>query len=166
MKFIGNFSNWIKQEWVDEVLKNNGWTVPRDLAKDPQVQLNNDEQKWFTSGYKMSDHFFSAFYKSDCSFNIEPPWSPQSWDWWIVKMMPGQFIPVHGDLAMATRKNAKSYWMPWQDWESGHVFMYQDKTITNYKKGDVYEDDASVVHCAINIGVAPRIVLQVREYES
>jgi hypothetical protein len=79
-------------------------------------------------------------------------------------MLPGQFIPVHGDLAMATRKNAKSYWMPWQDWESGHVFMHQDKTVSNYKKGDVYEYDASVVHCAINIGDTPRIVLQVREY--
>jgi len=165
MNYVGNFANWIQQSWIDEVLAKEGWTVPRDLSKDPQLKLNEDEQEWFKSGYKMSDHFFSAFYKDDCSFNIEAPFSPQSWDWWIVKMMPGQFIPIHGDLAMATRKAAKSYWMPWQDWEPGHIFMFGDQTSVHYKKGDVFEYDASIKHCAANVGLTPRIVLQIREYE-
>jgi len=164
MNYIGNFSSWVQDEWVSEILSNPGWSLPKDLEKDPSVVLNSDERKWFKAGYKRSDHFFSAFYKEHCSFDIKAPWSPQSWDWWIVKMMPGQFIPVHGDLSMATRKNAKSYWMPFQDWEIGHVFMHQDKTITNYKKGDVFEYDASILHCAVNISLVPRIILQVREY--
>ena len=66
---------------------------------------------------------------------------------------------------MAVRKNAKSYWMPFQDWTVGHVFMYQDTPVTNYKKGDVFEYDASIVHCAVNISLVPRIILQVREYD-
>ncbi len=55
--------------------------------------------------------------------------------------------------------------MPFQDWEVGLVFMHQDKTITNYKKGDVFEYDASILHCAVNISLVPRIILQVRSYK-
>ena len=44
--------------------------------------------------------------------------------------------------------------------------MYKDQTVTNYKKGDVFEYDASIVHCAVNVSLVPRIILQVREYES
>ena len=166
MNYVGNFVDWIDQSWIDEIKSNDGWILPRDLLKkNPQVQLNEDEKKWFDSGYKLDSTLMSVFYKGDCSFNIKPPFSSHSWDWWIVKMMPGQFIPIHSDMAMATRNNTKSFWMPWQDWEPGHVFMYEDMSVLKYKKGDVFEDDSSIPHCAVNIGVTPRIILQVREYE-
>lgn len=163
MNFVGNFAEWIQQEWINEVLESKGWEVPRFL--DDSINLNADEKKWFENGYSLDDHFFTAYYEQHCTFKIQAPWSPQSWDWWIVKMMPGQFIPIHGDLSMATRKNARSYWMPWQDWQPGHIFMYEDKTVANYKKGDVFEYDASIPHCAANVGLTPRIILQVREYD-
>jgi len=165
MNHLGNFADIIPQDWIDEILYKQGWAVPKDLFLNPNVILNQDEEKWFTNNlYDKSSKFFSVFYSDHCSFNVKLPFAPKSPDWWIVKMMPGEYIPVHGDLAMADRPHGKSYWMPWQDWEPGHVFVWEDQFVSNYKKGDVFEYDSSVPHCAINIGTSPRIILQIREY--
>lgn len=165
MNYIGNFIDSIPQAWVDEILHSEGWTVPRDLFLNPNVILNKDEERWFRGDlYDKSSKFFEVFYKDRCSFDIKLPFSPISLDWWIVKMMPGEFIPVHGDLAMAGRTNGKSYWMPWTDWEPGHIFIWEDQSISTYKRGDVFEYNSLVPHGAVNIGTTPRIILQIREY--
>jgi hypothetical protein len=44
--------------------------------------------------------------------------------------------------------------------------MYENRVITDYKKGDVYMyEDASALHGAANIGYIPRIILQVSTYD-
>ena len=59
----------------------------------------------------------------------------------------------------------RSYWMPLQDYENGHIFMYEDQVITNYKKGDVWMySDSTALHGASNIGFTPRIVLQISTF--
>ena len=51
--------------------------------------------------------------------------------------------------------------MPLKDWERGHIFVYEDTVVTNYKAGDVYMyESAQALHGAANIGLTPRIVLQ------
>jgi hypothetical protein len=56
--------------------------------------------------------------------------------------------------------------MPFQDYKPGHIFMYENQVITNYKAGDVWEyTDSGALHGAANIGHTPRIVLQISTYE-
>jgi hypothetical protein len=59
-------------------------------------------------------------------------------------------------------QNSQRYWMPLQDWESGHIFMYENQVVTGYKMGDVWcYTDSTALHGAANIGYTPRIILQV-----
>jgi len=75
-------------------------------------------------------------------------------------------MPMHVDPHTTVQKNAQRFWIPLQDWEIGHIFKFQDEIVTNYKKGDIYEyDDAQGLHGAANIGLTPRVVLQVTLYE-
>jgi hypothetical protein len=56
--------------------------------------------------------------------------------------------------------------MPWQDYQPGHVFLYENKFISEYKFGDLYQYyDSNALHGAANIGHVPRIILQVSTYE-
>ena len=49
-----------------------------------------------------------------------------------------------------------------QDWEPGHIFAYDDKMLSNYKAGDLYEwSDPECVHGPTNIGYTPRLTLQI-----
>jgi hypothetical protein len=55
--------------------------------------------------------------------------------------------------------------MPMQDFEIGHVFLYGQNMISNYKAGDVYKfENETDIHGAANIGHTSRIMLLVTEY--
>ena len=100
------------------------------------------------------------------SFDLKEPWVSSKYHWWITKMLPGNFMPMHTDPHTLYESNSKRFWMPWQDWQPGHIFMYENKVITDYKAGDVWEyENSAALHGAANIGFVPRIVLQVSSYE-
>jgi hypothetical protein len=81
-------------------------------------------------------------------------------------MLPGNFMPMHVDPHTLYEKNSCRYWMPLQDWKPGHVFMYENEVITDYKAGDVWMyRESGALHGAANIGYTPRLVLQVSTYE-
>lgn len=49
-----------------------------------------------------------------------------------------------------------------QDWEPGHIFIYKNKTITNYKAGDLFEwDDHMMEHAVVNASHNIRYSLQI-----
>jgi hypothetical protein len=53
-----------------------------------------------------------------------------------------------------------------QDWEPGHIFVYDDKIATNYKAGDMFEwSDPMTVHGPANIGYHTRYTLQITMYD-
>ena len=82
-------------------------------------------------------------------------------DWWLVKQMPGQFMPLHRDTVYNQDNNIR-LWMPWLDHQEGHIFIHQGKYIKNYLAGDLYQytkDDD--LHGSVNIGLVPRLVLQI-----
>jgi hypothetical protein len=55
--------------------------------------------------------------------------------------------------------------MPLTDYQPGHIFIYRNTFINNYKAGDLYKYDISTeIHGAANIGHTVRIILQVTEY--
>ena len=162
MKFLGNF-NFIEDAWIAELLSKDGQARPRDWP--PAFAVESAEyKKAQVAGYNLDAIHWWVYEKQDVSFNIVPPWIEGSYHWWITKLMPGQFMPMHTD-PHTHDLFCKRYWIPLQDYQPGHIFIYGDNMITGYKKGDVYEYfNSQDMHGAANIGHTPRLVLQITEY--
>ena len=163
MKYLGNF-RFIKDEWINEILSKEGKARPRDWPAVNAVE-SSEYAKAKEAGYDLNSVHWWVYEKDDVSFDIEDlPFINGEYHWWITKLYPGQFMPVHTDPHTHDRKCKRS-WIPFQDYQPGHIFLYKDTLVTNYLKGDVYsyfnEQDS---HGAANIGHTPRIVLQVTEY--
>ena len=169
MKLIGNFKNWIQEEWIEEILSSRGDGRPAEGQKPNSPEMELEYLKAKQAGYKDDEIYFWMFDKNNTSFDIpRPPWIAENkkFHWWITKMLPGQFMPMHVDPHTLYEDNSERYWVPLQDWQEGHVFMYKDIVITSYKKGDVWMyENSNAVHGAANIGHVPRLVLQVSTYE-
>ena len=224
IKYLGNFVDWIKPEWLDEVTSKQGFDMPKhglrnearfnpilfnylggDVARvhtkeeylsfvkaladmddndpvvtharthvaylDPDFIVDDEYNMYRNSGYDIWGVYFNLLEKFDVNFDIlkDPPpfldYKDKHITWWFSKMSPGQRMPVHVDRARPDIKIHK-YWMPWTDYQAGHIFTIGDKVLTDYKAGDVYEFDyAGEWHGAANIGHTPRIVLQITDYK-
>jgi hypothetical protein len=166
MQLIGNFKEHIHPGWIDEILNSRGTGRPAEGKTPDSVEEEKEYQKASSAGYKSTDIYFYMFDKTNTSFNLELPFIEKKYHWWITKMLPGNFMPMHVDPHTLYQANSERYWMPWQDYQPGHIFLYQDQFISNYKMGDLYRyGDSSALHGAANIGHAPRIVLQISTYE-
>jgi hypothetical protein len=167
MNYVGNYAEWIKDEWINHILGNTGFARPAEGKKADSPQEEEEYTKLRNAGYKDDARYFYMFTAQNFPFNIEnPPFTNQKFHWWFTKMSPGNFMPMHVDPHTLYQEGSNRYWMAFQDWQPGHIMMYEDKVITNYKKGDVYVyDNANALHGACNIGYVPRIILQVSTYD-
>lgn len=166
MQYIGNYSSWIQTEWINEIINSQGMGRPKEGKKPSSPEEEIEYQRAREAGYKEDAIYFYMFDKNNVSFKLDIPFVDGKYHWWITKMLPGNFMPMHTDPHTLFESNSKRYWMPWYDYKDGHIFVYKDQVITNYKKGDVYcYEDATAIHGAANIGFTPRIVLQVSTYE-
>lgn len=165
MKYIGNYIEWINPNWVKHVLEHQGTGRPGNGKKpDSEAELI-EYAKARLAGYQDDAIYFWMFDKNHLTLTT-PPFIQGNYHWWITKMLPGNFMPMHIDPHTLYQPNSKRFWMPLQDWQIGHIFMYKDTVITNYKAGDVWEyEDATAIHGAANIGHTPRIILQVSTHE-
>ncbi len=167
MKFIGNYLNWINPLWLEEVLKSKGTGRPKEGQKPDSLKMEKEYERSRQAGYNENEIYFWMFDCNNLTFNIpQPPFVEGKYHWWITKMLPGNFMPMHVDPHTAYQKNSQRYWIPLQDWEHGHIFVYKNFMPTNYKAGDVWMySDPNAIHGAANIGFNPRIVLQVSTYD-
>ena len=77
-----------------------------------------------------------------------------------------QFQAMHIDPQLTEVGNFVRYTMFLQDWEPGHIFVWDDQYISNYKAGDMYEwSDPMTVHGPANIGYNTRYTLQITMYD-
>ena len=163
MIFLGNHRSWINQDWINEVTSRTGYARPKDWQP-AYLHETIEYDKAKAAGYNLSDIHFWLFDKTNTSFDLTPPWVTGEYHWWITKMNPGQFTPMHRDPHTVGRP-CKRYWMPLLDYAPGHIFVYKDSTFLNYSAGDVYSyEDSTDMHGAANIGHTVRLVLQVTEY--
>lgn len=167
MKYIGNFADWLDPKWYDEVMAGRGDGRPKEGQKPDSPEMEEQYQKAKEAGYSEDAIYFWMFDKNNVSFELpKPPWVTNNFHWWITKMMPGNFMPMHIDPHTMYQTNSERYWIPLTDWQLGHIIMYQDQVLTNYKRGDVWVyDDSNALHGAANIGHTPRIILQVSTYD-
>lgn len=163
MRCIGNYNSWINDDWICKVLTTPGQARPRDWPPASYVE-NYEYQKSNDAGYDLNAVYWWVYEKQDLGINIDPPWVSNKYHWWITKLYPGQFMPVHTD-PHTYDQCCRRFWIPMQDYHPGHIFLYKDTIIVNYKKGDVYVyDHENDIHGAANIGHIPRLALQVTEY--
>jgi len=163
MIYKGNYFNWIHPNWINLVLSKQGQARPRDW--DPAYVVESDEYKHAKeAGYDLTAVHWWVYEKQDLDIELIPPWTKGKIHWWITKLYPGQFMPMHSDPHTHDMSCIR-YWIPLTDYIPGHIFIYKDKMIDNYKAGDVYEYNLSTdLHGAANISHTPRIILQVTEY--
>jgi|TARA_B110000908_G_scaffold3755_1_gene4906 hypothetical protein len=163
VKYIGNH-NFIQDEWLIELLNTEGQARPRDWP--PAYAVESAEYaRAEEAGYNLNAVNWWVYESQNVTFDLIPPWVTDDYHWWITKLYPGQFMPMHTDPHTHER-DCKRYWVPLQDYHPGHIFMYNNSVINNYNKGDVFEyAHAQDIHGAANIGHIPRLVLQVTEYK-
>lgn len=162
MNLIGNYKDWVNPLWITLVNERIGKPRP-----DFSNLLNYFEKEQYQLaqevGYDFSKPLWTIYEKDDLELDITPPWCKGKTSWWITKLMPGQYMPMHSDPFTHTSDVCR-YWMPLMDYEPGHVFIYKGEMIKDYKLGDLYLFDyATDLHGAANISYSPRIMLQISE---
>jgi hypothetical protein len=166
MKFIGNYADWIEDRWIEHILKNDGIMCPRDQNLETSGELSPfDETGWdikCVCCIMYEQHMFP--------YKVNIPWPlEKNHEWWMMKLPVGMGQPWHrdslkesadGNETINENRIVKRYWMPFQDYAPGHIFIYEDRLITGYKKGDLYlYDNEQAYHTAGNLGWSTRISL-------
>lgn len=155
MKFVSNIE--LDSEIIDFVLNNPGTRKPELPVKDFQ---NENYQRWVNSGYDLRKIGWNFFTGSDLPRPFKLPFEGNV-SWWFSKLNPGDLFPMHVD-SYSESKTIKRYWVACKDYEPGHIFVYGDKVLTDYKKGDMYEfTDNNILHAAVNVGFTPKVTLQI-----
>jgi len=157
MRYFGNFKDWIKDEWVEFSISQTGIH--------PSIYEGTKTWKiWMDDGWTKELINNNVFNRENFPYNIEFPMivdgyekiTPGDYDWNICRYRPGEFVPFHIDeLDYPYIK----FWMPLQDYEDGHIFLYKGELIKDYKKGDFFLFDGYEPHAAGNLGNRPRSVL-------
>lgn len=163
MELLFNAKNWVDPTWIETILKSPGKPRP-DFSKLINEFEINQYQEAMDCGYTFEQPLWYIYEPNDIDIDINPYWCSGKVTWWITKMIPGQYMPMHSD-PFTQDSNVLRYWVPLMDYEAGHIFIYKDKMITDYQLGDVFRfDEAREIHGAANIGYTPRIMLQISEY--
>ena len=163
MNFITNVSNNINPMWYEHCMLNTGKGVPRDRIVSTDHDAMNSHA---LDTYKKTEVHHEVFDKDNANFLDVPAFFPNvvKYKWWITKMMPRQFMPMHYD-AFKEKISLLRLWIPLQDYEPGHVFIYDNKLMADYKAGDMYEYNNEILHGAANIGFSPRLTLLISIFE-
>ena len=173
MELIKNYIGWITPEFVEFIHTYNGDTMPVWQPDKWKGHPMLDEAREKTrTGYAHRDHNFQQFNpetKDMNKFNLQLPVIPgdaRAQMWWIIKLFPGQMQPMHFDPHLINKKNPQRYTMFLEDWKPGHVFVWDDKYISNYKAGDLFKwYDPMMYHGVVNIGHETRYTLQITTYD-
>jgi hypothetical protein len=163
MQYIGNYYHWIDPLWEHLILTRDGQARPRDWP--PATAAESAEySRYEQAGYDLNAVNWWVYEYGDIYVDVRPPWTTKEIHWWFVKMLPGQYMPMHTDPHTHDRP-CRRYWIPLQDYQPGHIFLYGDSMISKYKAGDVFMfDDEKDIHGSANIGHTTRITLLVTEY--
>lgn len=174
MKYIGNYSYWLKEQRIIEHLTECQGDItpvwqPDKWTGNPTVEKFKELAR---PGYSSNKHFFHQMNidsEEMKDYNFSLPLLPKrrlEKNWWFVMLYPGEFQAMHVDPQLLNVKNPVRYTMFLQDWEPGHIFVYDDKIVTNYKAGDMFEwSDPMTVHGPANIGYNTRYTLQITLYD-
>jgi hypothetical protein len=165
MQYIGNFNSWIDPDIINTILTSHGERRPK--TESGQYE-SSTYQQWKTAGFDMNKigwHFYynQHIFKDHIDLPLDP--KGRKYKWWFSKLNPGDMFPMHIDH-FATEKNVQRFWMACQDHQPGHVFLYGDRALVDYKAGDIFKFTAeNIWHAAANLGFTPKISFQLMFYD-
>ena len=166
MKYLGNYSDWIQQEWIDYLMNNPGSARPQNTKENPD---SPEFRKATSVGYDLTKIYWYHYTNTNNTFPLplEIPFEKERKHiWWFIKMNPGMFMPMHRDPHAVEEINVKRYWIALQDYEEGHIHINAGQFLSNYKKGDMWMyDDPTAIHGACNIGYSPRLIFNFSTYD-
>ena len=88
-----------------------------------------------------------------------------------IKQYPGNTIPWHRDTFFQIKKrfperkdNPVRANINLEDWKIGHFIQYNNEVYSNWKAGDGYMWDSTVLHLGANAGMEPKFTIQVSGY--
>jgi hypothetical protein len=169
MKFVGNYKNWITPELMNHLKSHEGdhtpvWQ-PERWQGHPVLDEYREKARWCYSKNTPMFHQFNARSIDMQEFKVVLPELPESraqLQWWFVKLYPGEMQAMHVDPHLLSVSNPVRYTMFLEDFVPGHIFVYDDKLMSNYKAGDMYEwSDPMIVHGVSNISYTTRYTLQI-----
>jgi len=87
----------------------------------------------------------------------------------ILEHPPGTFTFPHKDtydyiktkLSLDKESKIKRLWIPCTDYKFGHALFIGNDVIANYKAGDVFEIEGSILHSGANAGVEKRRIMTI-----
>jgi hypothetical protein len=159
MEYLGNFKDYIQDSWTDEII-----ALPKEWPK-PFCDTSTEHERLSKIGYDLSTSHWAVVEPWHVGFTINFPFIKNLTHWWCARLFPGQFMPMHID-PHPEGQQGKMYWIPMQDYHSGHVFIVKDELIKDYKKGDVFAfDNLNDYHGSANIGSIPKLTLIVVDNE-
>lgn len=184
LKYLGNYRHWLKDEWIEYVTNNQGSPQPQfefvendilgAIERGERSEFCEYQKKYASAGYDLESTLYYVFDSSNLPFADEigiPPWVTDYKEgtgtyFNLFKYGPGHILPIHSDKVTKFEKNCRRYWMPWKDYEEGHIFLYEDQLVAPYKAGDVFEFvNSFATHGAANIGLTTRITFQFTTYD-
>lgn len=162
MKIIDNWKHLLPTNLRQQVIDTVGQARPRDWPAVTAVE-SNEYRLAAQAGYDLHAINWWIFEESNIG-KLSLPF--EKYHWWITKLYPGQFMPMHTD-PHTHEDDCIRLWVPLQDYMPGHIFIYKNEFVKDYKAFDVYQYDQSQdYHGAANIGHSPRVILQVTVYET
>lgn len=163
IKYLGNSTDWINQSHLKTILETDG--DKRTIYKTENApEKASQVSSWKDLGYELKGaewfmYYYSHFGLSSVTDLVTPFKIDRPFNWWYTKLMPGSVFPLHVDTFDET--HSRRIWIAMQDYQPGHVFIYEGKVLDDYKAGDAFEfENPKAWHGAANIGFEPKISLQ------
>ena len=140
MELVNNYEKWISDEWLDYISKNEG------------LKQNGSYNKTPGEHYPFEGFSWELFDRHNTDFKISPPpmFNTHIWQWWIKKLLPGDGFPV-----VRLTETTRRLWMPLTDYQLGHVYIWEDRMIAPFNKGDLFEFEQNSPYAAVNLGTGP-----------
>jgi len=139
--YIGNYKDWIKEEWIDYLLNNNGDLLPKKLKQSNNNYITDYQYDVIFENWDSSRVSLIGFSSHNFPFDISMPIKLENKNirWNFIKLKSGMMIPLKTEEHLSFLNKSKiKYRMMLQDYCEGHVVLYNDNLIIDYKKGDLF----------------------------
>lgn len=157
MEYIGNYVNIIQQDWINFVVSTPGALLP-DGRRGLQPTLDDQNANIYKAWAPENMFKWWKYEAAELPFII--PWPVDlgiSTDWWIIKMEPGQCMPMHIDKNPA--ETTDRYILMLEDYEPGQVLLWDGNLIKDYKCGDMFKiKNVNALHGGGNISNKSRLL--------